>query len=84
MIYEIDFEDQGQDVLQITCDAETGEIQSALPCHNALYADGQHFVDVKQLYNNRMVWFAGPSGTAQYFRWPMIKLSLDVETLAAA
>ncbi|WP_226554818.1 hypothetical protein [Celeribacter naphthalenivorans] len=84
MTYEIKFEDQGQDLLRITCDEATGEIKSAGPYHNDHYADGQHFVDVGQLTDNRMVWYIGRDGSKQCFKWPMVKLSLNGETLAAA
>lgn len=84
MTYQIDFEDQGQDLLRITCDKNTGEILSAEPFHNDLYADGKHFVDVAQLFENRMVRFKNAGGSSLHFSWPMVKLSLDGETLAAA
>lgn len=84
MKYEIEFEDRGQDLLRLTCDAETGLITDAAPYHRRLYADGRHFVDVSQLGENRMVWFRNSSGAHRYFRWPMVKLSLGGSVLARA
>lgn len=82
MEYDIEFEDHGQDLLRLSCDAETGVITDAAPYHRRLYADGSHFVDVSQLEENRMVWFRDGSNAPRYFRWPMAKLSLGGSVLA--
>lgn len=85
MTYKIEFEDQGQDLLRLECDFETGEITAAGPYHHDLYADGRHFVDVDQLESNRMVHFRRDGDEEDhYFRWPMIRLTLDGETLCEA
>ncbi|MEO2038001.1 MAG: hypothetical protein ABGW90_04765 [Martelella sp.] len=82
--YDIEFEDQGQDLLRISCNAETGEITDAGPFHRALYVDGNHFVDIDQLIDNRIVHFRKGDGDDKYFRWPMIRLSLDGRVIAEA
>lgn len=82
MTFAISFQDEGQDLLEISCSSDTGEILSAEPCHNALYADGHHFIDVDQLFDNRMVWYRDKTGKKHCFKWPMVKLEQDGQTLA--
>ena len=84
MTYKIEFEDHGQDLLTISCDENTGEIIHAGPFHNAIYADGNHFIDVEKLYDNRMVWYARQNGKKHFFKWPMVKLERNGEIIADA
>ncbi|KAB6717740.1 hypothetical protein [Roseobacter sp. TSBP12] len=77
MGFDIEFEDQGQDLLRLSCNEVTGEITDAGPYHHKLYADGQHFVDVGQLKKNRFVSYRLRGGEYHEFRWPMVKLSLN-------
>lgn len=84
MTFEIEFEDQGQDLLRLTCHEDTGEILSAEPYHGDLYVDGKHFVDVERLYEDRMVGCTNIDGQNRVFRWPMVKLSLNGDVLASA
>lgn len=77
MAYEIEFEDQGQDLLSLTVNSETGEITDAQPFHFDLYVGQGNVVDVKQLHTNRMVHFTKNGDEDTYFKWPMIKLSIS-------
>lgn len=82
-MYKIEFEDQGQDLLRLTCDEETGEILSAEPFHHNRYADGRHFVNVSMLQSHRMVSYQNPDDETVFFKWPMARLFLNGELLAS-
>lgn len=84
MTLEIEFEDQGQDLLRMKCDEDTGEIVHVGPYHLDLYADGKHFVDLERLYEDRMVRYENPKGEINTFVWPMVKLSRNGDVLASA
>ena len=78
MQIELHFEDQGQDLLRIKIDPDTGEILDAEPFHSDLYADGRHFVPVENLCTLSSIapgellsfYFEG-SDTLLQFRWPI-------------
>lgn len=79
--YEIELEDQGQDLTHLTVDAETGVITDAGLC-SWLFAQGNCVVDTDSLTENRMVHYQKDGGEDVYFRYPMTKLSLDGKVLA--
>ena len=76
MSFHINFEDQGQDLVELTVDENTGLITEAGQ-FSYLYADGQHFVDVEQLYTNRFVHYFRLGGGAHWFKYPMSSLKLN-------
>ncbi|WP_010137353.1 hypothetical protein [Oceanicola sp. S124] len=83
MAYQIELEDRGQDLIRLTVNFETGVIEDAGLC-SWLYANGEHVVDVERLHEDRIVHFRKNGGPDQWFKYPMIRLSLDGELLAAA
>ena len=76
MSFHINFEDQGQDLIELTVNENTGEITDAGQ-FSYLYADGQHFVDVEQLYTSRFVHYHRKNGEVSWFRYPMSSLKLN-------
>jgi hypothetical protein len=79
--YKIEFEDQGQDLLRIECDAATGLITDCGPFHQRLYV-GQGFkIKTDDLTKYRYVKWIDTDGKERTFRWPMVKLSLGRKVL---
>ena len=73
-------EDQGQDLISLTVDANTGVITDAgLLSH--IFANGDCVVNLEMLYDNRMVHYVRGDEPEVWFKYPMIKLSLNDEVL---
>ncbi|MGI3163098.1 hypothetical protein [Pseudooceanicola sp. 200-1SW] len=83
MAYEIQLEDQGQDLIRLRVNFETGVIEDA-GLLSWIYATGEYVVDVDQLHENRIVHYRKNGGEDQWFKYPMTRLALDGELLAAA
>lgn len=79
--YKIEFEDQGQDLLRIECDAVTGLITDCGPFHQRLYLDHGFKIKTNDLTKYRDVTWLDADGKERTFRWPMVKLSLDDKVL---
>ena len=70
--YRILFFDQGQDLLWLDCDVETGEILDCGPYHARLYASGKFFVDLTKLMSEPCVHLLSAEGLPLFaFRWPL-------------
>lgn len=81
-IFKIEFEDKGQDLLRLECDAETGVITDVGPFHRGIYADGNHFIDVSKLNDDRVVYVREGEGVWRTFNWLAVRLSQDGVLLA--
>ena len=83
MAYEIEFEDQGQDLTHLKVNFETGVIEDA-GLLSWVYATGDCVVDVERLHRDRIVHFRKNGGEDQWFKYPMTRLALEGELLAEA
>lgn len=73
---KIEFEDEGQDLLRLVVDDETGLIQDCGPYHADLYAQGDCWVELESIQGgagSKVFYYSGAEGRAnkigQTFRW---------------
>jgi len=80
MPYEIELEDQGQDLIRLTVNEETGVIEDAGLC-SWLYAEGNCVVNLDLLTESRNVHYRKGGGDEVWFKYPMTKLTLNGDVL---
>lgn len=81
--YEVEFVDEGQDLLRLTIDAQTGAIIDCGPFHANVYALGDCIVNVDHLTKYRDV-ECTLRGHQKRFKWLMRKVSRNGNVLCEA
>lgn len=76
MPYQIELQDEGQDLIRLTINEETGVIEDAGLC-SWLYAGGNCVVNLDLLTESRNVHYRKDGGAEVWFKYPMTKLTLN-------
>lgn len=76
MPYEIELEDQGQDLIRLAVNEKTGVIEDA-GLLSWMYAKGNCIVNMDLLQESRNVHYRKDGGDEVWFKYPMTKLTLN-------